>query len=49
MSNSALRIFLRVIERRMKLGETLEEILESYPSLSEEDKQQIREAIENGA
>ena len=48
MSNSALRIFLRVIERRMKLGETLEEILESYPSLSEEDKQQIREAIENG-
>ena len=48
MSNSALRIFLRVIERRMKLGETLEEILESYPSLSEEDKQQIREAIANG-
>lgn len=48
MSNSALRIFLRVIERRMKLGETLEEILKSYPSLSEEDKQQIREAIENG-
>lgn len=48
MSNSALRIFLRVIERRMKLGETLDEILDSYPTLSEEDKQQIREAIENG-
>ena len=43
-----LRIYLRVIERRMKLGEDLEEILESYPNLSEEDKEQIREAILNG-
>lgn len=48
MSGSMLRIYLRVIERRMKLGEDLEEILESYPNLSEEDKEQIREAILNG-
>lgn len=49
MSNSALRIFVRTIERKMKLtGETLEEILENdYPKLSEEDKQQIRDAFEN--
>ena len=48
MSASMLRIYLRVIERRMKTGEDLEEILASYPSLSEEDKEQIREAISNG-
>ena len=48
MSASMLRIYIRVIERRMKLGEDLEEILDSYPNLSEEDKEQIREAILNG-
>lgn len=48
MSASMLRIYLRVIERRMKLGEDLEDILDSYPNLSEEDKEQIREAIMNG-
>lgn len=47
MSNSALRIFIRVVERRMKLGEDLEDILESYPSLTEEEKDQIREAVTN--
>lgn len=49
MSNSALRIFVRTITRKMELtGQTLEEILENdYPKLSEEDKQQIREAFEN--
>ena len=48
MSASMLKIYLRVIERRMKLGEDLEDILDSYPNLSEEDKEQIREAILNG-
>ena len=48
MSASMLRIYVRVIERRMKLGETLDEILDNYPNLSEEDKEQIREAIVNG-
>lgn len=47
MSNSALRIFIRVVERRMKLGEGLEDILASYPSLTEEEKDQIREAVTN--
>ena len=38
MSNSALRIFVRTITRKMELtGQTLEEILENdYPKLSEE-------------
>lgn len=48
MSASMLRIYLRVIDRRMKLGEDLEDILDSYPNLSEEDKEQIREVISNG-
>ena len=48
MSASMLRIYLRVIERRMKSGEDLEDILASYPNLSEKDKEQIREAIMNG-
>ena len=48
MSGSMLRIYLRVIERRAKMGEDLEDILASYPHLSEEDKDQIREAISNG-
>ena len=48
MSASILRIYIRVIERRMKLGEDLEDILDSYPNLTEEDKEQIREAIVNG-
>lgn len=45
MSSSALRIFVRVVQRRMAAGETLDEILESYPNLSEEDKEQIRKAV----
>lgn len=45
MSASALRIFVRVVERRMRLGEELENILAGYPNLSEEDKEQIREAV----
>lgn len=45
MSASMLRIYVRVVDRRMKAGETLEEILDSYPNLSEEDKEQIREAV----
>lgn len=48
MTKSALRLFIRVVERRMKLGEDLEDILDSYPNLTEEDKEQIREAILNG-
>jgi uncharacterized protein (DUF433 family) len=47
MSNSALRIFIRVVERRIKLGEDLEDILASYPNLTEEEKDQIREAVTN--
>ena len=48
MTNAALRLFIRVIKRRISSGEELEAILDSYPNLSEEEKESIREAISNG-
>lgn len=47
MSNAMLNIFVRTIKRRMEDGEDLEVILSSYPKLSEEDKEQIRKAVNN--
>ena len=47
MSNSALRIFVRVVKRKMAAGRTLDEVFADYPDLTDEDKEQIREAIEN--
>ena len=47
MSNTMLRIFVRVITRRIDAGETIDDILNDYITLSEADKAQIREAIEN--
>lgn len=48
MSDAMLRIFVRVITRRIDAGETIDNILNDYATLSEADKAQIREAIENG-
>lgn len=45
MSTAMLNIFVRTVKRRMEKGEDLEEILESYTKLSEEDKEQIRQAV----
>lgn len=47
MSNAMLNIFVRTVKRRMGEGENLEEILNSYPKLSEDDKEQIRKAVIN--
>jgi uncharacterized protein (DUF433 family) len=40
-----LRVYTKVIGNRVKAGEDLETVLASYNSLSEEDKQQIRDAL----
>jgi uncharacterized protein (DUF433 family) len=45
MTEYTLRVFVRVISRRLAHGETLDEILASYPNLTDEDKKQIREAL----
>lgn len=45
MSNAAKKIMVRVIKRRMSEGERLEDILISYPKLTEEEKEGLREAV----
>ena len=45
MSNSTLKIFIRVVTRRINSGETLDEILESFTKLTDEEKEAIRNAI----
>lgn len=44
-SIAALRIMIRSIQRRVDAGENLEEILDSYTNLDEDDKAYIREHI----
>ena len=48
MSRSTLKIFVRVVTRRIESGETLNEILDSFTKLSNEEKEAIRIAIEEG-
>lgn len=45
MSTAAKNIFIRVIKRRMAEGEFLEDILAGYIKLTEEEKQELREAV----
>jgi hypothetical protein len=45
MSTAMLNIFVRTVKRRMEKGEDLEEILASYTKLSDEDKEEIRQAV----
>lgn len=45
MSNAAKNIMLRVIRRRMTEGEELEDILASYPKLTDAEKEELREAV----
>lgn len=43
---AAMKLLLRVICRRMGRGETLEEILVSYPKLTEEERTLLRNALQ---
>lgn len=45
LSQAKLNIFVRVVKRKMENGEELENILASYIALTEEEKDQIREAV----
>lgn len=45
MSGIKLKIMVKACKIRMEAGEDLEDILASYPALSEEDKEQIRQQI----
>ena len=45
MTNMKMRIMVRATMIRMKRGEALEDILASWPNLTEEDKTYIREKV----
>ena len=45
MSNAMLKIYVRVIGKRMDEGENLEDILNDYSKLTESEKDKIREKI----
>ena len=46
MSKAMLNIFVRTFKSRMKAGETFEEIRESYPRLTDEQAQMIKDQID---
>ena len=48
MSTAMLNIFIRTVKRRMENGELLDEILESAPKLTDEEKDAIRRGVEGG-
>ena len=45
MSKSAKKIMVRVINSRLKEGETFEEIIADYPKLTPEEIEELREAV----
>lgn len=45
MSNAARNIMVRVIKRRMEDGETLNDILDSYPKLTKAEKEELKNAV----
>ncbi len=45
MSNLVKKIMVSAIKARMKQGEDLEGILASYPKLTKDEKEELREVI----
>lgn len=45
MSRPMKNLMIRVMKKKMSEGEDLEEILKSYPRLTDEEKQELREAV----
>ena len=45
MSNAAKNIMVRVVKRKLAEGEDLEEILAGYQKLTDEEKEELREAV----
>lgn len=43
-----LKIMMKAVKIRMEKGEELEAILASYPRLTEEEKAQLRSAVQPG-
>lgn len=45
MSGAALNIMIRTVKRRIGDGENLQDILKSYPKLTQEEAGQIADAV----
>ena len=45
MSKIVKNIMIRAIKARMKQGETVDDILASYPKLTETEKEDLRKAV----
>ena len=45
LTGAKLKIIVRGVKIKVQRGEDLEEILESYENLTEEEKQQIRDKV----
>lgn len=45
MTKSAKNIMVRVINSRLKKGETFEEIIADYPKLTDAEVEELREAV----
>ncbi len=45
MSNAVKNVMLRVIGKRLEKKESLEEILEDYPRLSDDDKEELQKEL----
>ncbi len=45
LSNLKVKMFAKAIKIKMERGEDLEEILNQYTKLTDEEKEQLREAI----
>lgn len=45
MNNLVKKIMVSAIKARIKQGETLEEVLDSYPKLTKDEKNELREAV----
>lgn len=43
--SAKIRIMARVAKRRIAAGESIDDILAGWPKLSEEEKQEIRDAV----
>ena len=45
MSKSMLKIYVRVFERRLKAGESFEEIVMDYPRLTQDEITEIKKTL----
>ncbi len=45
MSKAAKNVMVRVIKRRLAKGETFDEIIATYPKLTAEEVEELKEAV----